>query len=174
MFRSRPLAKGWPRAAAAALPLLFGACNRPAPPPSLRLFDLYRPTPVEGPAAGDVVTRARTERRFDGPGAPEPGKLPLTRGWEAGPGTTEIALREGRLVGRATDDSPILHLERKRGLEDKDVLHGVEIRLRVSAGNELESRPRRFHPRWTLTPPQRARRVAASAFYPSTVEPAPR
>ena len=137
MLRSRPLAKWWPRAAAAALPVLLGACNRPAPPPSLRLVDLYRPTPGEGPAGQDAVTRARTEWRFDGPSPPEPGKLPLTRGWEAGPGTADLALHEGRLVGRATDDLPILHLERTRGLEDKDVLHGVEIRLRVSAGNEL-------------------------------------
>jgi arylsulfatase A-like enzyme len=61
----------------------------------------------------------------------------LTRGWEAGPGAADLFLREGRLVGRATDDLPILHLERTSGLEDKDLLHEVEIRLRASAGNEL-------------------------------------
>jgi arylsulfatase A-like enzyme len=137
MLRFHSAAGGWPRAAAALLPVLFGACTRPEPPPSLRLVDLYRPTQVEGRVAEGVLTRARTEWRFDGPSPPEPGRLPLTRGWEAGPGTADLVLSEGRLVGRATDDHPILHLERTSGLEDKDLLHEVQIRLRVSAGNEL-------------------------------------
>jgi arylsulfatase A-like enzyme len=137
MRRFRPFA-GWrARAAAAALPVLFGACTRPAPSLSIRLVDLYRPELVEGRTTGDVLKRARTEWRFDGPPPGEPGKLPSTRGWEAGPGTADLILREGRLVGRATDDLPILHLARTSGLEDKDLLHEIEIRLRVSAGNEL-------------------------------------
>jgi arylsulfatase A-like enzyme len=60
-----------------------------------------------------------------------------TRGWEAGPGVSGLAIREGLLVGRTTTDFPILHLERTSGLENADQLHAVEVRLRVSSGANL-------------------------------------
>jgi arylsulfatase A-like enzyme len=48
-----------------------------------------------------------------------------------------MAVRDGLLVGRATDGHPILRVTRTRGLDDADQLHAVEIRLRVSAGTNL-------------------------------------
>src|SRR5262245_6666385 len=49
-------------------------------------------------------------------------------------GVADLAIRDGRLVGRATTDTPILHLERTSGFEDADALHAIEIRMRVSDG----------------------------------------
>ena len=91
----------------------------------------------------------RTEWRFDGPapslppppppGAPArpPAPFPATRGWEAGPGVSGLAIRDGMLVGRSTTDFPILHVERTAGLDNADQLHAVEVRLRVSKGANL-------------------------------------
>jgi arylsulfatase A-like enzyme len=71
------------------------------------------------------------------PGAGKPAAVPATRGWEAGPGVTGLAIRDGLLVGRSTTESPILHVERTSGLENADQLQAVEIRMRVSAGANL-------------------------------------
>ena len=119
------------------LALLAGAaCTaRPKPAPaSVRLADLYKPAMVEGrPAA--LAERPRIEWRFAGP-APA-GKLAATRGWQAGPGVGALSVRDGRLVGRSTSDFPLLHLERSPAPADRDILHAVEVRCRVSAGARL-------------------------------------
>jgi len=121
----------------AILPLcLAAACTaRPQPgPATVRLADVYKPAAVEGRPA-TLAPRPRTEWRFDGP-APA-GKLAATRGWEAGPGVAALAVRDGRLVGRSTSDFPLLHLERTSGLDDRDILHAIEVRARASAGGRL-------------------------------------
>ncbi len=93
------------------------ACSRSQAERPTRLVDLYKPEVVavkgEAPPA-----RPRTEWRFDG-APPEgkaaegkPGRLAATRGWEAGPGIDGLAVREGRLAGKATSTTPILHVER--------------------------------------------------------------
>ncbi len=79
-------------------------------------------------------SRPRAEWRFDEVDVRHrpPGPLARnTRGWEAGPGVAELAVREGRLVGRSTTDAPIIHLERTSGFEVADALHGIEIRMRA-------------------------------------------
>ncbi|PYQ20663.1 MAG: hypothetical protein DMF81_17925, partial [Acidobacteria bacterium] len=65
------------------------------------------------------------------------GKLAATRGWQAGPGVGALSVRDGRLVGRSTSDFPLLHLERSPAPADRDILHAVEVRCRVSAGARL-------------------------------------
>lgn len=113
---------------------LTARCAGPkAAPATVRLVDLYKPDSVEG-RPGTVAPRPRIEWRFDGPGS---GKLAATRGWEAGPGVARLAVRDGRLVGRSTSDFPMLHLARTAGLEDRDILHAVEVRARASVAGRL-------------------------------------
>jgi arylsulfatase A-like enzyme len=88
--------------------------------------DLFDEAKVEG-AAADEVEIPRTEWRFDGSSA----------GWIAGPGVRSLAVREGKLVGRTTSATPVLYVKRTTGLQDFDLLHAVEIRMRVSAGANL-------------------------------------
>ncbi len=126
------------------------ACNRPARDGAkpIRLVDTFDAKRVEGSSANAAPPVRRTEWRFDGPapsppppppaGArPSPAPFPATRGWEAGPGVSGLAIRDGVLVGRSTTDFPILHIERPTGLENADQLHAVEVRLRVSKGANL-------------------------------------
>jgi len=118
-----------------AVGVTAGCARRPEHGPgTTRLADLYKPAAVEGrPAA--LAPRPRIEWRFDGP-APA-GKLGPTRGWQAGPGVGGLAVRSGRLVGRSTSDFPIIHVERTSGLEDRDILHAVEVRARASVAGRL-------------------------------------
>jgi arylsulfatase A-like enzyme len=120
----------------AILPLCLAAgctARPPQGPATVRLADVYKPAAVEGRPA-TLAPRPRTEWRFDGPGS---GKLAATRGWEAGPGVAGLAVRDGRLVGRSTSDFPMLHLGRTSGLEDRDILHAVEVRARASTAGRL-------------------------------------
>ena len=124
---------------AAPLALLAGCAGRPAAPAAtaIHFVDLYEQDAVAG------TTRAgrplpRTEWRFDGPApSPLPSPLAATRGFEAGPGVADLAIQEGRLAGRATTDFPVIHLERRAGGEGEDLLHEVQVRLRVSAGGNF-------------------------------------
>jgi arylsulfatase A-like enzyme len=129
----------------------LSACSRPADDgaKSIRLVDVFDPKLVEGSAAKPAAAAGRrTEWRFDTPAPspppapapparPSPAPFPATRGWEAGPGITGLAIRDGVLTGRTTSDFPVLHAERTTGLDDADQLQAVEIRLRVSAGANL-------------------------------------
>ena len=115
-----------------------GSCSGGTPtneaPPVIRLVDIFDAKRVEGAAAA-AAPIARVEWQFNAtPPGPPPARLPETRGWEAGPGVTDFAIREGRLVGRSTTDAPIVHFERPSGFEIPDSVHGIEIRMRVSAG----------------------------------------
>lgn len=103
---------------------------------AIRLVDLFEPDAVEG-AATEVVRPPRTEWRFDGSAQKPEGKFVATYGWQAGRAVTGLAIRNGRLTGRSTADFPIIHVERTSGLDDGDLLHAVEIRLRASAGSNL-------------------------------------
>jgi arylsulfatase A-like enzyme len=47
-----------------------------------------------------------------------------------------LTLRDGRLVGKSTSDFPLLHFERTSGLDNLDLLHAIEVRMRVSAGGQ--------------------------------------
>jgi arylsulfatase A-like enzyme len=112
------------------LAFVAAGCARPPEPVAIRLTDAFDASRVEGSAARDEGAVRRTEWRFDG--AP-----PAAGGWEAGPGVRGLAVRDGRLRGRATSDVPILHLRRTDGLDNPDQLHAVEVRLRVSRGANL-------------------------------------
>lgn len=113
-----------------------GSDSRDVPPNAIRLVDLFDAKLVEGSPPAAKVTP--TEFRFDGPPpAIAPAKFATTNGWEAGPGVADLAIRDGRLVGRSTTDAPVVYLERTSGFEVPDSLHGIEIKMRVSAGSNF-------------------------------------
>ena len=104
----------------------------------VRLVDLFEADMVSGGSQNPARAIPRTEWRFDGP-PPEgaPGALAATHGWAAGPGVRGFGVRGGRLAGHSTDDFPILHLERTAGLDNDDLLHAVEVRMRASGGERI-------------------------------------
>jgi arylsulfatase A-like enzyme len=116
----------------AAAGMLTG-CHTHAPtPPATRLVDLYAAESVTGRAPGRALPRM--EWRFDAPAPPSKDPLTAARGWEAGPGVASLAVKDGRLHGQTTDAIALLHLERKEGLEDRDLIDAVEVKARVSGG----------------------------------------
>ena len=103
------------------------ACSSPPPDtPVIRLVDVFDEATVDG-ISTDGAELPRTEWRFDG----------SDHSWKAGPGVAGLTVREGRLVGRATTDVPIVHVERTSRIDDPDTLHAVEVRLRASKGSNL-------------------------------------
>jgi len=136
--------------------VLATACTRRAPEPrAVRLGDVFDAKRVEGSPREAADPVPRTEWRFDGlppsprataptgvapapaPNAGPPATFAATRGWQAGPGISGLAIRDGLLVGRTTTAFPILRIERTAGLENPDQLHAVEVRMRVSGGANL-------------------------------------
>ena len=103
----------------------------------IRLVDRFDAKLVSGGGTGSRAL-PRTEYRFDSPaaagaGARTAGKPPAN----AGPGVADFAVRDGVLTGRATDDFPVVHIERASGLDNPDTLHAIEVRLRASEGANL-------------------------------------
>lgn len=109
--------------------LVFAACGESQPDPStVRLVDRFDSVQIENVAAADAGIEP-TEWRFDDPAA--------ATAWKAGHGVEGLRVREGRLSGRSSSRVPVLHAERTAGLEDRDVLHEVVVRARVSEGANL-------------------------------------
>src|SRR5262249_14720875 len=137
--------------------VIAAACARGGPehaPTANRLVDQFDPKLVEGSSDKTARPIPRTEWRFDAPpptpppappapgASPAPPAFPATRGWEAGPGVSGLAIRDGRLVGRTTSDFPIVRVERTTGLDNADQLHAIEVRLSVSGGANLQATTR--------------------------------
>jgi len=121
--------------------LAMGCAAPPKPgPATLRLTDLYKPESVANRVPSSPPP-PRSEWRFDGSAAAaapgETPKNPATRGWEAFNGVSGLAIRDGRLVGRTTDDMPLVHFERTSGMDDPDPVQEVEVRMRLSAGSQV-------------------------------------
>jgi len=105
---------------------------------SIRLVDLYDRATIEGSTGGDKTPPERTEWRFDTAPSPPPEAFAATHGWEAGPGIADLAVRDGRLAGRTTDELSVLHLATTPDPTRRDTLHGVEIRMRASSGANVQ------------------------------------
>src|SRR5262245_58837702 len=114
-----------------AVLLVTAACRGAAPPVTQRLVDVYKPELVADRVAPEPAP-PRLEWRFDGAGgAARPGALNAV---------ADLAVREGRLVGRTTGDFPILDFVLPHAIEDADPLHEVEVRLRVDLGGDVSVR----------------------------------
>jgi hypothetical protein len=110
--------------------VLFTACGGSEPaPPVIRLVDQFGSVQIENLSTAAVPIEP-TEWRFDDPAA--------AAEWKAGQGVEGLATREARLRGRSTTEFPVLHLERKSGLDASDLLHEIVIRARISRGSNLQ------------------------------------
>lgn len=123
-----------------ALPLL--ACQGPEPISTqpLRLVDLFDGGQLLGDeqSRGEDVepTATATEGiqwRWVGGSEEDESQ---TQPWQAAVGIEGLSTATG-LSGRTTTDFPILHGTYDGTLDPQDLVHGVEIRLRVSAGTRL-------------------------------------
>ena len=112
------------------LSALVGCTASPGGPPggTVRLIERYASELVEGSAPTSEAPPP-AEWRFDGAGAPV---------WEAGPHLADVAARDGSLRGRTTGDFPVLDLRRPPAVDRPDQVHAIEIRMRASAGTELQ------------------------------------
>ena len=98
---------------------------------TIRLLDEFASATVEGESTDSVPSTPRTEWRFDGSASD------ANLQWKAGPGAAGLSVGDGFLKARSTTEIPILHVERTSGLESRDVLHSVEVRMRASEGANL-------------------------------------
>ena len=104
---------------------LFWGCSGGSPEPTtIRLLDEFDSGRVEGGSNQPAENSAPTEWRFDESTAVADSQ------WKAGPGIAGFSAGNGLLKARSTTDIPILHVERTSGLDNLDVLHAVEVRLR--------------------------------------------
>jgi hypothetical protein len=103
-----------------------GCGGSPPPVGPVRLVDLT-PNASQDPAAPPPPPPA-LEWRFDGDSAD---------GLETGPGIAGVEVADGHLHGSTSSDLPVLRLTRAPGGDDRDLMYGVQVRLRVSAGTEL-------------------------------------
>lgn len=105
---------------------------------TISLVKMYKPQDVHGRIIARVAAQPRTEWRFDDPTPAEViVKNNATRGWEVASGVSNLAIKEGKLTGQTYGNLSLLHFERTSDLEDPDVLHSIEIRLRASKGSNL-------------------------------------
>jgi len=106
---------------------IAGACSTgprsASSPAAIRLVDEFKAANISGGGAAhrDIP---RTEWRFDQPSKDR---------WEAGAGVTGLAVRDGTMSGRTSTTFPLIHVKRTSGLDNQDIVHAIEIRMRVSA-----------------------------------------
>jgi arylsulfatase A-like enzyme len=97
-------------------------------PATIRLVDTFKADMVSG-GAKEARQLPRTEFKADQ--------------WQAGPGIAGLTVREGRLVGQTTSDFPVLHLTRTSGFDSADLVHAIEVRMKVSAGSKVAAQTAR-------------------------------
>src|ERR1041385_7516869 len=88
-------------------------------PGVIRLHDVFRAEDIKGRLTQEELKVARTAWKFDGSeSAPAvTHDAPATFGWSAGPGSSPLQIQNGRLVGKSTNNFPIIYLERAAGTE---------------------------------------------------------
>ena len=119
-----------------AIAVFASACGGADPAPgAIRLVDRFAADTVDGsPTIAAVPDGVAWE--FGG----EPPDLDAdaaTWGWRAGPDVTGLEVRDGALAGSAAGAFPVLVAERASDVDERDGLYAVEIRLRVSDGENL-------------------------------------
>ncbi len=121
---------------ALALVLGLSTCNRTSDSSApIRLVDAFRPEMVKG--TPNSVAKAEKLASWDfSKSANVPNKdAPATLGWQTGANVSGLTVKSGRLVGRSTDEIPIIYVTQT--VENDDLVHSIEIRMRVSKGSDL-------------------------------------
>jgi arylsulfatase A-like enzyme len=107
------------------------ACNArqstTSTPAAVRLVDEVKKETIAGGGAPhrDIP---RTEWRFD---------QAVKDKWDALAGVSGLTVKDGKLSGRASTAFPLIHVQRTSGLDNQDIVHAIEFRMRVSAGAKL-------------------------------------
>lgn len=63
--------------------------------------------------------------------------------WKVGADVTGLSVRDGRLVGRSTGDFPVIYVTRSSGFDTPDLVHALEVRMKVSAGSKVAAQAAR-------------------------------
>ncbi len=119
--------------------LLVGCSEPPAEiPVSQRLVDVFDVAMVTDSPSPEAGVPEPTVFRFDEQ-VPEPlSAHSATGGWEAVQGVSGLSVTDGLLRGTTTSGFSLLRLERTEGLDQEDPLYEVEVRMRASAGGEIQ------------------------------------
>ncbi|HUG44146.1 MAG TPA: sulfatase [Acidobacteriota bacterium] len=129
-------------AAVLGLILFLAACGRSESDSiAVRLVDEFSDESVEGRLSDveDIAPLARWD--FSSQEGSVAGKeANATLGWTAASGIQNLGIREGRLAGVSTSDFPLLHFAFEKPIDDRDLIHAIEIRLRASGGANLSIR----------------------------------
>ena len=96
----------------------------------IRLIDEFREDMVQGTPTKIAAAETTGSWNF---GEIEEGS-PAMLGWKAGVGVSGLEVSKGRLRGRSTTDFPIIYVEIEDPVDTADLLHAVEVRMRVSRG----------------------------------------
>lgn len=122
-----------------SLLLLLANCGGGSSGPvAIRLVDQFRPELVTG-APARVNKPEGVAWNFGEPSGAgnSQASAELNLGWKAGHGVAGLRIRDGRLVGRTTNDSPIIYVQQQEPGDGRDLLHSIELRLRVDKGVNL-------------------------------------
>ena len=112
------------------------ACTAPPEPTAISLIQRFEEATVHNAFTPEPRPPA-VEWNFDGSSTVEaPSGLAATAGWKALHGVEGLRVRDGHLTGRATS-VPILIAAAPEDLDPGDLLHAIEVRMRVSAGTRL-------------------------------------
>ena len=99
----------------------------------IRLIDEFREDMVQGTPTKIAPVDTTGSWNF---GEIEEG-APAMLGWKAGVGVSGFEVRDGSLRGRSTTDFPIIWVELEEELDAVDLLHAVEVQMRVSRGANM-------------------------------------
>ncbi len=134
---SRRVSYLWLAAGLLALPGI--QCSRSTDSSSpIRLVDRFQAEGVEGaplqvketPGLESWMFRRQDEGTDSSPAE-------AAQNWLAADAITGLKIQENGLAGNSTTDWPLLLAKRSQGLDENDLIHSLEIRLRVSAGSNL-------------------------------------
>lgn len=126
-------------ATALAVAFLFPGCSQDGTQPvTIRLTDQFHRATVEGTPVDVADPEPLDWWQFGLEALPEiPAEAKSTWGWRALDGVSNLRLQEGRLGGRSTGTLPVLVAPRFRSLDEEDLIHSIEVRMRASAGTNL-------------------------------------
>ena len=113
---------------------LYG-CGRSSEPPAFSLVEAFAGATVENPVEPGEP-REKTEWRFDGEGTVEIIENETTGGFRVLHGIENLSIRDGALAG-TTAETPLLLTKAPASLDATDIVHSVELRMSVSAGERF-------------------------------------
>ena len=112
------------------------ACGGPEPIAISLVEQFFEGAVVEGTV--DIDPPEPTEWRFDGEGTvPAPEDNAATFGWTAFNGIEGLRVRDDSLLVGTTGELALLHVTRPKDLDESDMLHAIEIRMKVSEGTRM-------------------------------------